>query len=110
MEFTLARFIRIRLQGMHTTKNAANNIQWLVDHSELNKRSFYSLKYIKIGARLNCNGHALSAKQYNGDEVSLLSIWKFSFSNSARILGSFQIKLLRSDSPSNLNLFYSIIN
>lgn len=70
MDFTLARYVRIRLQGMHTTKNAGNNIQWLVDHTELNKRSFYSLKFIKIGARLECNGHARDAKQYNGDEVS----------------------------------------
>lgn len=72
MDFTLARFIRIRLQGMHTTKSAGNNIQWLVDHTELNKRSFYSLKFIKIGARLECNGHARAAKQYGSDEVSRL--------------------------------------
>lgn len=69
LDFTLARFIRIRLQGMHTTLNAANNIQWLVDRKELNKRSFYSLRYIKIGARLDCSGHAQRAKQYNDDEV-----------------------------------------
>lgn len=74
MDFTLARYIRIRFEGMHTTKNAANNIQWQVDNVELNKRSFYSLKFIKIGARLECNGHARNAKQYNGDEVCKLNV------------------------------------
>lgn len=71
LDFTLARFIRIRFQGMHTTTNSAGNIQWMVDKKELNKRSFYSLRYIKIGARLDCNGHAQRAKQYNDDEVNL---------------------------------------
>lgn len=70
LDFTLAKFIRIRFQGMHTTTNSANSIQWMVDKKELNKRSFYSLRYIKIGARLDCNGHAQRAKQYNDDEVS----------------------------------------
>lgn len=71
-DFTLARFIRIRFQGMHTTTNSAgSNIQWLVNRNELGKRSFYSLRYIKIGARLDCNGHAQRAKQYNDDEVCM---------------------------------------
>lgn len=59
LDFTLARFIRIRLQGMHTTvQSSENNVQWNADRTELNKRSFYSLQSIKIGARLECNGHA----------------------------------------------------
>lgn len=66
LDFTLARYIRFRFQGLHTT---LHNVQWLVDRKELNKRSFYSLRYIKIGARLDCNGHALRPKQYNDDEV-----------------------------------------
>lgn len=70
LDFTLARYLRLRFQGMHTTLQAPNSIQWLVDRNELKKRSFYSLKYIKIGARLDCNGHAQRAKQYNDDEVS----------------------------------------
>lgn len=74
LDFTLARFIRIRFQGMQTTTNSANNIQWLVDQKELQKRSFYSLRYIKIGARLDCNGHAQRAKQYTDDEVRVQRI------------------------------------
>lgn len=69
LDFTLARYIRLRFQGMHTTLQSGNSIQWLVDRKELNKRSFYSLRYIKIGARLDCNGHAQRPKQYNDDEV-----------------------------------------
>lgn len=62
LDFTLARFIRLRMQGLHTTINyLENNVQWLADRTELNKRSFYSLQNIKIGARLQCNGHASKA-------------------------------------------------
>lgn len=63
LDFSLARFIRIRLQGMHMTlQSSENNVQWLVDRTELNKRSFYSLQNIKIGARLECGGHANRVK------------------------------------------------
>lgn len=70
LDFTLARFVRLRFQGMHTTQQSVNGIQWIFDSDELKKRSFYSLRYIKIGARLDCNGHAHQPKQYNDDEVS----------------------------------------
>lgn len=69
-DFTLARYIRLRFQGMHTKKQSVNGIQWIFDRDELKKRSFYSLRYIKIGARLDCNGHAQRPKQYNDNEVS----------------------------------------
>lgn len=69
LDFTLARYLRFRFQGMHTTLQSVNSIQWIGDRAELNKRSFYSLRFIKIGARLDCNGHAQRAKQYNDDEV-----------------------------------------
>lgn len=73
LDFTLARYIRIRLQGMHTTISPTedNNIQWLVDQTELNIRSFYSLRFIKIGARLDCGGHAYQAKYYNAADVCI---------------------------------------
>lgn len=70
LDFTLARYLRLRFQGMHTTQQSVNGIQWIFDRDELKKRSFYSLRYIKIGARLDCNGHAHQPKQYNDDEVS----------------------------------------
>lgn len=70
LDFTLARYLRLRFQGMHTTQQSVNGIQWIFDRDELKKRSFYSLRYIKIGARLDCSGHAHHPKQYNDDEVS----------------------------------------
>lgn len=75
-DFTLARYLRFRFQSMHTTLQTANSIQWLVDSDQLNKRSFYSLRYIKIGARPDCNGHAQRAKQYNDDEVRIEKLQK----------------------------------
>lgn len=68
LDFTLARYLRFRFQGMHTTSQSVNSIQWLLDWNEMKKRSFYSLKHIKIGARLDCSGHAQRAKQYNDDD------------------------------------------
>lgn len=69
LDFTLARFVRMRFQGMHTTSHSSNSIQWLVERTELNKRSFYSLRFIKIGARLDCGGHANEAKNFNSKDV-----------------------------------------
>lgn len=58
LNFITARYIRIRLQGMHSTANLDNSVDWLLDAHSLEKRSFYSLKQIRISARLNCHGHA----------------------------------------------------
>lgn len=69
LDFTLARYVRMRFQGMHTTAHSSNSIQWLVERTELNKRSFYSLRFIKIGARLDCGGHANEAKDFNSKDV-----------------------------------------
>lgn len=58
MEFITARYMRIRLQGMHSTANLDNSVDWLLDAASLEKRSFYSLKQLRVSARLDCNGHA----------------------------------------------------
>lgn len=80
LDFMLARYIRIRLQGMHTTlQSSENNVQWLVDRTELNKRSFYSLRSIKIGARLECNGHASEEKNHNNDDVRIFCFFDYLF-------------------------------
>lgn len=55
IQFTLARYVRLRLQGMHTTMN---NVQWLADLPSLDRRSFYTMRHIKIGGRVMCSGHA----------------------------------------------------
>lgn len=68
LQFTMARYVRIRLQGMHATMHSDNNVQWLVDAEALKKRSFYSLRHIKIGARMLCYGHAATTS-LAGDDV-----------------------------------------
>lgn len=66
LDFTLARFVRFRLQGMHTTRS---NIAWKVDRAELKKRSFYTLRWIEIGARLDCSGHASDVESASSGEA-----------------------------------------
>ncbi|XP_073822984.1 wing blister isoform X3 [Musca autumnalis] len=58
MDFITARYIRMRFQGMHSTANLDNSVYWQLDAHSLEKRSFYSLKQIRVSARLNCHGHA----------------------------------------------------
>jgi len=58
MKFITTRYIRIRLQGMHSTANQDNSLDWLLDSPSLEKHSFYSLSQLKVSARLDCNGHA----------------------------------------------------
>lgn len=74
LQFTMARYVRIRLQGMHATMQTDNNVQWLVDAEALEKRSFYSLRHIKIGARMLCYGHAATTS-LAGDDVCTQSIF-----------------------------------
>ncbi|XP_030377128.1 laminin subunit alpha-1 [Scaptodrosophila lebanonensis] len=67
LRFITARFIRIRLQGMHSTANLDNSVDWLLDAQSLEKRSFYSLKQVRVGARLDCHGHANRVQEFAGN-------------------------------------------
>lgn len=58
LDFITTRFIQIRLQGLHTTVDTLNSVDLLLDMQELEKRSFYSFRQIRIAGRLNCHGHA----------------------------------------------------
>lgn len=60
LQFTLARFVRLRLQAVHTAPTGRNSVQGAGDSgaAAADKRSFYSLRHIKIGARVMCSGHA----------------------------------------------------
>lgn len=64
LDFTLARYVRLRFQGMHMTQPGN---KWLVATDELLKRSFYSLRHIIIGGRCVCNGHAAKCKITDND-------------------------------------------
>lgn len=63
INFTMTRYVRIRLQGMHyINENAVQS------HStSLAKRSFYSLRHIKVKARVMCSGHASKTRQSNNE-------------------------------------------
>ncbi|KAH8251255.1 hypothetical protein KR032_004153 [Drosophila birchii] len=69
MEFITARFLRIRLQGMHSTANLDNSVDWLLDSASLEKRSFYSLKQLRVSARLDCHGHANRTQESPSDPL-----------------------------------------
>lgn len=68
LKFTLARYVRFRLVGMHTT---TPGIKWSVPANELLKRSFYSFRHIVIGGRCVCNGHANKCKIDDNDTESV---------------------------------------
>lgn len=55
LEFTMARYVRMRFIAMHS---ADKSIRWLVDEEALAKRSFYSIRSIRVGGRCICSGHA----------------------------------------------------
>lgn len=64
LDFTLARYVRLRFQGMHMTQTGS---KWLVTADELLKRSFYSLRRIEVDGRCVCNGHAAKCKINDND-------------------------------------------
>lgn len=65
LDFTLARYIRFRFQGMYMTQDSG--VKWLVNDEELLKRSYYSLRHIVIGGRCICNGHAAKCRINEND-------------------------------------------
>ncbi|XP_060666589.1 laminin subunit alpha lam-3 isoform X2 [Drosophila nasuta] len=69
MQFITARFMRIRLQGMHSTANLDNSVDWVLDSQSMEKRSFYSLKQLRVSARLDCNGNADRTQEVMGSQL-----------------------------------------
>lgn len=59
LEFTLARYVRIRMQSMHKTE-----------------RRFYTIRQLKIGGRVDCSGHA-SETTNSDDDVCILFFHSF---------------------------------
>lgn len=58
LEFTSARFVRLHFQAQHAQMSGKDAVKWLVSEEALLKRSFYSMRFIKIDAMIICNGHA----------------------------------------------------
>ncbi|GAB0100124.1 laminin subunit alpha-1 [Sergentomyia squamirostris] len=68
LEFLRARYIRLRFTRMHSLTK--NGVEWLLDDAAMAKRSFYSVKSIRIGGRCACSGHA--AYCHHDEELSNL--------------------------------------
>jgi laminin, alpha 1/2 len=68
INFTLARYVRIRLMGMHSSVHAENNVQWLVGPQAMEIRSFYSIRVIRINGMCVCSGHAAKCRNIPEDE------------------------------------------
>ncbi|XP_055540243.1 laminin subunit alpha-1 isoform X2 [Wyeomyia smithii] len=65
LNFTLARYIRIRLVRMHTALHrtgAFGDGAGVVDAQAQAKRSFYTIRSLRIGGRCFCSGHAGKCK------------------------------------------------
>lgn len=63
LNFTLARYVRIRLVRMHTAVHREGVIgEGVVDAQAQAKRSFYTIRSLRIGGRCFCSGHAGKCK------------------------------------------------
>ncbi|XP_058446853.1 laminin subunit alpha-1 isoform X1 [Malaya genurostris] len=63
LNFTLARYIRIRLVRMHMLVHRDGVIgEGVVDTQAQAKRSFYTIRSLRIGGRCFCSGHAGKCK------------------------------------------------
>lgn len=77
LEFTAARYVRLRFIAMHSSISSSDNsVRWLVDDEALAKRSFYSIRSIRIGGRCICSGHANQCTQEGeqDEEVSNIGV------------------------------------
>jgi len=62
LEFTLARFVRLRLQKIRTLKAEFMSSPGF-DDASVTRRLFYSIKDISIGGQCVCSGHASKCPQ-----------------------------------------------
>lgn len=64
--FTLARFIRIRLQGLVKDTSEIDKertVKWAPDAEDLLKRAYYSIQSLMIIGRCYCSGHAAKCRE-----------------------------------------------
>ncbi|XP_059617833.1 laminin subunit alpha lam-3 [Phlebotomus argentipes] len=69
LDFSMARYIRLRFMRMHSTVKAGS-VEWQLDDKGMAKRSFYSVKSIRIGGRCVCSGHGNQCHNTNPDDVT----------------------------------------
>ncbi|KAJ9598480.1 hypothetical protein L9F63_010833, partial [Diploptera punctata] len=62
-EFTLARYVRLRLQKIRTLNAEYMSLRPGFDDASVTRRLFYSIKDISIGGQCVCSGHASRCPQ-----------------------------------------------
>lgn len=73
--FTLARYIRIRFQGLVKDTNDIDKervVKWSPDAEDLLKRAYYSIQSLMIIGRCYCSGHAAKCREAPED-ISLIN-------------------------------------
>ena len=70
LEFTLARFVRLRLQKIRTLNAEFMSLSPGLDDASVTRRLFYSIKDISIGGQCVCSGHASKCTQNGKSGVS----------------------------------------
>ncbi|KAK9738187.1 Laminin N-terminal (Domain VI) [Popillia japonica] len=70
LEFTKARYVRFRLQGLRGTADAPLPKRLSQDNMR-DRKLFYSIKDINIGGQCVCNGHASSCRHNVASGVSV---------------------------------------
>ncbi|KDR22194.1 Laminin subunit alpha-1, partial [Zootermopsis nevadensis] len=63
LEFTLARYVRLRLQKIRTLNAEFMSLSPGLDDASVTRRLFYSIKDISIGGQCVCSGHASKCVQ-----------------------------------------------
>ncbi|XP_068083310.1 laminin subunit alpha-1 [Anabrus simplex] len=66
LDFTLARYVRLRLQKIRTLNAEFMSVSPGLDDASMRRRLFYSIKDISIGGQCVCFGHASNCPQ-SGD-------------------------------------------
>jgi laminin alpha 1/2 len=68
--FTLARFIRMRLQGLVKDTSEIDReriVKWSPDAEDLLKRAYYSIQSLNVIGRCYCSGHAAKCRELPED-------------------------------------------
>lgn len=69
LEFTKARYVRLRLQGFRGSVEPLP--RWLSQDIAKDKRLFYSIRDISVGGQCVCNGHAANCRHNVASGVSI---------------------------------------
>lgn len=68
LEFTRARYVRLRLMGLRGTQEPLP--RWFTQDIWKDKRLFYSIRDISVGGQCVCNGHAENCRHNVASGVS----------------------------------------